>query len=155
MVYTTCDLVRVRLYTSLFTYGCKIASTVQRINLAISEFFAEEMLSRYIGILFVILVLLDIAIGKSLPSSKQTAKPHKLDVEIPIYHRPDVAERPANCPKSQMSEIIKACTDECKKDSECPSRRKCCWNGCARRCTKPLIKDPTNYLNLPLLTNDD
>ncbi|KAI6189444.1 Whey acidic protein-type 4-disulfide core domain-containing protein [Aphelenchoides bicaudatus] len=78
-----------------------------------------------------------------------------LDMEIPIYHSPEKSEKVGNCPKTQMNEIIKACTNECSTDHECESRRKCCWNGCARRCEKPLIKDPTNYLNLPLLTNDD
>lgn len=65
------------------------------------------------------------------------------------------SERPTDCPRAQMSEIIKPCVAECGRDSDCPARRKCCWNGCARRCSRPLIRDPTNYLNLPLLSNDD
>ncbi|KAI6185540.1 Whey acidic protein-type 4-disulfide core domain-containing protein [Aphelenchoides besseyi] len=80
-----------------------------------------------------------------------------LDFEVPIYNEPHKSEKLGNCPKYQMTEIIKACSDECTTDHDCTSRRfsKCCWNGCAKRCSRPFIKDPSSFLNLPLLSNDD
>ncbi|KAI6212948.1 Whey acidic protein-type 4-disulfide core domain-containing protein [Aphelenchoides besseyi] len=80
-----------------------------------------------------------------------------LDFEVPIYNEPHKSEKLGNCPKYQMTEIIKACSDECATDHDCTSRRlsKCCWNGCAKRCSRPFIKDPSSFLNLPLLSNDD
>ncbi|KAI6230745.1 Whey acidic protein-type 4-disulfide core domain-containing protein [Aphelenchoides fujianensis] len=89
---------------------------------------------------------------------RQTADGQRksLGFEIPTYHEPEKSEKLGNCPKNQMNEIIKACTDECSSDHECSNySSKCCWNGCAKRCSRRLIKDPTNYLNLPLLSNDD
>nr|XP_034977869.1 keratin-associated protein 10-7-like [Zootoca vivipara] len=54
---------------------------------------------------------------------------------------PAAAERPGACPVVP-SNTPRWCWQGCRKDSECPGARKCCWNGCTRVCLVPVLVKP-------------
>ncbi|KAK0409609.1 hypothetical protein QR680_004650 [Steinernema hermaphroditum] len=67
---------------------------------------------------------------------------------LPVFDRTPLHLKPGGC--SQRRELIKLCVNECTYDRDCPGREKCCSNGCARRCTKPIPHHPYNYMNFPI-----
>lgn len=64
-------------------------------------------------------------------------------------------EKPGTCPV-ETEDIIRVCVADCTADRDCSGRSKCCWNGCVHRCAKPQASENApNYLNLPLISDDD
>lgn len=54
------------------------------------------------------------------------------------------------CPAPELSRPG-SCTEECKVDTDCPSVRKCCPNGCANVCVFP-ESGTSNFANFDLIT---
>ncbi|KAH7707717.1 activated macrophage/microglia WAP domain protein precursor [Aphelenchoides avenae] len=79
----------------------------------------------------------------------------RLGLDLPVYYAPHEAEKPGTCP-GETEDIIRICVAECAADRDCSGRSKCCWNGCVHRCAKPqAAENGPNYLNLPLISDDD
>uniref|UniRef100_A0A914XQE3 WAP domain-containing protein n=1 Tax=Plectus sambesii TaxID=2011161 RepID=A0A914XQE3_9BILA len=69
-------------------------------------------------------------------------------MKLPEYDPSYKTVKPGSCPM-ESSWIIAACVQECSSDSDCSGMNKCCTDGCARRCSRP-ITDGTNYLSFPI-----
>uniref|UniRef100_A0A803TLM7 WAP domain-containing protein n=1 Tax=Anolis carolinensis TaxID=28377 RepID=A0A803TLM7_ANOCA len=51
------------------------------------------------------------------------------------------AEQSGVCPVT-FPKTLHLCRDWCRTDRDCPTRKKCCQNGCIRVCTEPLWVKP-------------
>uniref|UniRef100_A0A8C3Q855 Uncharacterized protein n=1 Tax=Geospiza parvula TaxID=87175 RepID=A0A8C3Q855_GEOPR len=49
------------------------------------------------------------------------------------------AQKPGECPKVRPQPASEPCTemDSCSHDRDCSRQEKCCFSGCAMRCTRP------------------
>uniref|UniRef100_A0A914E2S0 WAP domain-containing protein n=1 Tax=Acrobeloides nanus TaxID=290746 RepID=A0A914E2S0_9BILA len=86
-----------------------------------------------------------------VPTQRGAIPESAYHINLPTYKPSEISQKPGTCPSS-TSEIIKACTSDCFKDTDCRRQEKCCWNGCARRCIASR-QDPNNYFNLPIYKN--
>uniref|UniRef100_A0A8V0YTG5 WAP domain-containing protein n=1 Tax=Gallus gallus TaxID=9031 RepID=A0A8V0YTG5_CHICK len=49
------------------------------------------------------------------------------------------SDKPGQCPKVRPQLTSEPCTeeDDCLHDRDCPRQEKCCFSGCAMRCSRP------------------
>lgn len=50
-----------------------------------------------------------------------------------------LSDKPGECPKVKPRQTLEPCAEEdsCTHDRDCPRQEKCCFSGCAMRCTRP------------------
>nr|XP_038022382.1 keratinocyte proline-rich protein-like isoform X1 [Anas platyrhynchos] len=55
-----------------------------------------------------------------------------------------LSDKPGQCPKVRPRQAPEPCTEEdaCGHDRDCPRQEKCCFGGCAMRCTRPAREHP-------------
>uniref|UniRef100_A0A8C9EKV5 WAP domain-containing protein n=1 Tax=Pavo cristatus TaxID=9049 RepID=A0A8C9EKV5_PAVCR len=63
----------------------------------------------------------------------------------PCYPLPSLfSDKPGQCPKVRPQLTSEPCTeeDDCLHDRDCPRQEKCCFSGCAMRCSRPAREHP-------------
>ncbi|XP_036051168.1 WAP four-disulfide core domain protein 18-like [Onychomys torridus] len=50
------------------------------------------------------------------------------------------SQKPGACPKLPPN-TVGTCNERCSGDETCPGKKKCCSNGCAHVCLRPVFKD--------------
>nr|XP_016853596.1 PREDICTED: WAP four-disulfide core domain protein 3-like [Anolis carolinensis] len=67
--------------------------------------------------------------------------PISTSVQPLLTSPPPEAEQSGVCPVT-FPKTLHLCRDWCRTDRDCPTRKKCCQNGCIRVCTEPLWVKP-------------
>ncbi|XP_044148455.1 WAP four-disulfide core domain protein 5-like [Bufo gargarizans] len=55
---------------------------------------------------------------------------------------PPPSEKPGGCPPTILPACEPPSPNNCNSDKECQGNLKCCWQGCNKNCTAPIIEKP-------------
>uniref|UniRef100_A0A8C5TUY4 WAP domain-containing protein n=1 Tax=Malurus cyaneus samueli TaxID=2593467 RepID=A0A8C5TUY4_9PASS len=73
---------------------------------------------------------------------KRWCPQHRVVAPLAVSFCP--SDKPGECPKVRPQQKSQPCTetDSCSHDRDCPRQEKCCFSGCAMRCTRPAREHP-------------